>query len=46
MIVVCFLGENVGSEELLRAHLERTNSFHRDVSAAVQAHENPNSWLG
>lgn len=38
-------GENNSAEKLLRAHLERANHFHRDVSAAVQAHENPDPRL-
>lgn len=38
-------GENNSAEKLLRAHLERANHFHGDVSAAVQAHENPDPRL-
>lgn len=39
-------GENVRSEELLWAHLERANRFYGDVSTTVQTHEDPDSWLG
>lgn len=43
----CFVttGENFSSEELLWANLEWANSFHRDVSATVHAHENPDPRL-
>lgn len=38
-------GENNSAKELLRAHLERANHFHWDVSTSVQAHEDSDPRL-